>query len=147
MTNFALSKCLPYSCQQLFELVADVKSYPEFVPGIIATTVVGATSEGFQSEVTFGNAFFHEHYTCTVHLQPFKRIDTQAIKGPFSNLESYWLFHPVKDGQHTDLYFHVNFSFKNKLLQKIASPVFDKLTQTMIQAFESRARLIYGNQR
>ena len=143
MTSFSTQKSFPYSAEQLFELVADVKAYPEFIPGILQTRLEPLSPHLFKARVRFGNSLFQDEYLCRVELTPFESITIQGVEGPFTHLNSQWTFVPGPQGGETEVKFSVDFEFKNKFLQHFGTPVFNQLTQRMMNAFEERARVIY----
>ena len=143
MTSFSTNKLLPYTPNQLFELVADVKSYPQFIPGILETKVDPVTSHLFKARVHFGNRLFQNQYDCQVELNPFQSIVIKGLDGPFTHMNSQWIFSPGLQKTETNVAFFVDFAFKNKLLQHVGGPIFHQLTQRMMQAFEERAKIIF----
>ena len=143
MTAFSTRKKLPYTADQLFKLVADVKAYPEFIPGILQTRLEPLSSQAFKAWIRFGNSLFQDEYLCQVELTPFESITIQGVEGPFTHLNSQWTFAPDPQGGETMVKFSVDFEFKNKFLQRFGGPVFYQLTQRMMKAFEDRARVIY----
>lgn len=145
MPTFSTKKTLPYTAEQLFALVADIKAYPEFVLGILKTEVKTIRPNLLKATVQFGNRFYQDNYVCQVELFSFEKIKILGLEGPFSFMESEWNFVPNEESSKTILHFTVNFEFKNKLFQRFAEPLFIKLTQNMVQAFEDRAKKIYSS--
>jgi coenzyme Q-binding protein COQ10 len=143
--KFSVQKTLPYTAEQLFNLVADIKSYPQFVPGILNTQTERLKADLLKSTVEFGNRFYKDHYICQVALIPLEKIKIQGLKGPFTYMDSEWKFIPQHKGFETVLNFTVNFEFRNTLLKCFAEPLFTKLTNNMVQAFENRAKIIYSS--
>ncbi|RZI45858.1 type II toxin-antitoxin system RatA family toxin [Candidatus Finniella inopinata] len=145
MTSFSTNKFLPYTPNQLFELVADVKSYPQFILGILETSVDPITPNLFKAHVRFGNRLFQNQYDCQVELNPFQSIVIKGLDGPFTHMNSQWIFSPDPQKTGTKVAFSVDFAFKNKLLQHLGGPIFHQLTQRMMQAFEERAKTIFSH--
>lgn len=143
MSRFSIQKNLPYTAEQLFNLVADVKTYPEFIPGILKTKTELLDVNLLISEVDFGNVFYKDSYICQVDLIPFEKIKIQGLKGPFTYMDSQWEFTTQKVGS-TLLNFTINFEFKSLLLKGLGESLFNKLTLHMIRAFETRAHDLYA---
>ena len=132
---------------QLFELVADVPRYPEFLPWCQAGRIrrrEGATIQIAELAIGFGP--FHEKFASRVVLAPDgadgPRIDTTGIEGPFRHLVSRWVFHPHPDGCQID--FELEFDFRSILLQQTVRLLFAEAVKRMVTAFEARARDLYG---
>ena len=145
MPRFSVQKILPYTQQQLFALVADIEAYPDFVLGLTKTNVEVLAPHLLRAHVEFGNRFYHDSYVCQVALTPFEKIEVQGLSGPFTAMHSKWRFNPQADSSKTQLDFTVHFTFKNKILQYVAEPLFTKMTHHMVQAFEERAIRIYSS--
>lgn len=137
-------KILPYSAEQLFNVVADVESYPHFLPWAVKSSVFNQGENQFDAELIIGYKLIQTSYTSRVHLTPFKRIDIDYINGPFEYLENYWLFNPLDDHQ-TEIEFFINFHFKNIFFQKIAERLFVESVKLMTGSFEKRAREVYSS--
>lgn len=146
MTQFAEKKVLPYSCQQLFDLVADVASYPEFLPWIQSTKLSDKQNHGdhdsFIADLIVGYKFITYPYKCRVHLYPPHRICIDYIDGPFESLINEWTFQPITE-KLTELSFFMEFQLKTGTLQALLQPLLDDVVQHMTSAFEKRAHALY----
>lgn len=141
------TKTLPYSADQMYDLVADVASYPEFLPWTAAARIRSVTDKGDHTEMladlVISFKVFRERFGSRVLLWPeAKRIDTAYIEGPFKHLESTWSFAAVPGG--CDVSFEVDFEFRNKLLQGAAGMFFNEAMQRIVRSFERRAAVLYG---
>jgi len=141
------TKVLPYSADQMYALVADVAAYPKFLPWTAAARVRSTTDQGdhlvMLADLVVSFKVFRERFSSRVLLWPEKRqIDTAYIDGPFEYLDSTWTFADVEDGCAVS--FHVDFEFKNKLLQGAAGMFFNDAMQRIVRAFERRAAELYG---
>jgi coenzyme Q-binding protein COQ10 len=140
---FSIHKNLPYTAEQLFKLVADIKAYPQFVPGILKTSIDATDHNVLQAHVEFGNSLYKDQYLCQVTLLPVNKITIQGLHGPFTYMNSEWEFNSTRySAQITTLKFTVDFEFRNKLIQSFAEPIFTKLTYSMVEAFEKRAQMV-----
>ncbi len=135
-------KFLPYRPEQLYELVADVEDYPNFLPWCIALRVLERSENLLRAEMLVGFSVVRESFISRVTLTPMDRIDVEYLDGPFRHLQNRWLFHPAEDGCMVD--FFVDFEFRSRLLRKIAGPVFSEAVRRMVLAFEQRAAERYG---
>lgn len=141
------SKILPYSAQQMYDLVADIAKYPEFIPWCAAARIRSRQDipEGEVVEADLVVAFkvFRERFGSRVQLFPQKRqIITDYLDGPFKHMHSTWDFCDVEGGCRVD--FHVDFEFRNFVLQKMIGLVFQEAMDRIVRAFETRAHNVYG---
>ena len=139
----------PYSAQQLFELVADVERYPEFLPWCRAARIVSRGQGEFLGELLISFKHISESYTSRVQLFPAaapdapSRIEVTMTKGPFSHLVNNWQFTPRPEGG-TQVEFSLDFGFRSKLLEKMIGPMFSNAAEKMGDAFQTRAEALYG---
>lgn len=141
------TKHLPYTPDQMYDLVADVANYPKFLPWTAAARIRSTTDKGDHTEMladlVVSFKVFREKFGSRVLLWPASyKIDTAYIDGPFKYLESTWTFRAADGG--CDVYFEVDFEFKNRLLQGAAGMFFNQAMQTIVRAFERRAAELYG---
>lgn len=136
---------MPYSAQQMYDLVADVASYPKFLPWTAAARIRSTREiEGgkeIEADLVISFKVFRERFTSRVTLRP-GQIDTEYLDGPFKHLHSRWEFEDTEGG--CEVRFWVDFEFGNKLLQGAAGLFFDEAMHRIVRAFESRAKQLYG---
>ncbi len=144
MPRHSETKHLPYTPEQLFALVADVKRYPEFLPWVVAVRERSSTDAETIADLVVGFAAFKERFTSRVTKQAPGAIVVDYIEGPLKYLKNEWRFQPAGDGG-TDLYFSVDFAFKSRLFERIAGQMFDRALRRMTGAFEQRAAELYGS--
>ena len=146
-----VSKVLPYTPQQLFQLVGDVAKYPDFVPWITSmrtwnerTLSVGV--EAVDAEVGVGFSFLREKFATRVRRDAHNRqIDVSLISGPFRKLENRWRF--LDAGRCcTRIEFEIDFVFKSRMLETVLRTNFGHAVDKLIGCFEARAKAIYGEQ-
>ncbi len=147
MPTHSETRRVPYSAQQMYDLVADVESYSKFLPWTAAARIREVTDEGDRqvmlADLVISFKVFRERFGSRVTLWPEKkRIDTEYLDGPFSKMESSWRFEDAEGG--SDIHFHVDFEFRNKLLQSTATLFFNDAMQRVVRAFERRAAELYG---
>ncbi|PZQ48036.1 MAG: ubiquinone-binding protein [Micavibrio aeruginosavorus] len=137
-------KKLPYTSEQMFDLVADVSRYQEFAPWCIASRINKRESgEIFYADLVVGYKMFRERFTSRVHLERPRRIHIEYLKGPLKNLRNNWVFSDAPDGGCI-IDFSVEFEFGNVALQAIANMFFNEVVKRMVGAFEARAKDLYG---
>ncbi|MFW8593009.1 type II toxin-antitoxin system RatA family toxin [Cribrihabitans neustonicus] len=139
---------LPYSAQQMYDLVADVAEYPKFLPWCAAARIRSrtpfGTAEIMEADLVISFKVFRERFGSRVTLYPEEyKIDTEYLDGPFRYMKSNWAFAPRGDGS-CDVSFFVDFEFKNAVLQGIIGVVFNEAMQRIVRAFERRAAELYG---
>jgi len=136
---------LPYSPEQMYDLVVDIEKYPEFLPWCQAVRILSRSETDILADLIVGYKFFRETFRSRVHLAPKKRIDVEYITGPFHYLNNHWVF---KEGanQGTNIDFFIDFEFQNSLLQGMTQLVFETTFDKMLGAFEKRAEQLYGKE-
>jgi coenzyme Q-binding protein COQ10 len=146
VTRHAEHRVVAHGPRQLFDLVADVRRYPEFLPWCHAARVRSRIGDIEIAELAIGFGPFHEKFTSQVTLAPQDsegpRIDTVGIEGPFRRLVSRWIFHPHPEGTLID--FELEFDFRSFLLQQTVKMLFTEAVKRMVSAFEARASQLYG---
>ena len=139
---------LPYTPEQLFEVVADVRRYPEFIPYLQSMRVWEEAEEGpgvstFKAEARIGFGLFRESFGTLVGLnRPAGEIEAHLISGAFHRLENRWKF--LLHEQGTAIDFFIDLELKSKLLQSMVNANADKVTGKIVKGFEARARQLYG---
>ncbi len=146
MPTHSETRFLPYTDQQMYELVADVARYPEFLPWCSAARIRSRVSDGpsevIEADLVISFKVFRERFGSRVRLEPEKRfIDTEYLDGPFRYLKSHWEFKPATGGCHAS--FFVDFEMKNAILQKVVGVVFNEAMHRVVRAFEARAKDLY----
>ncbi|GBQ31790.1 type II toxin-antitoxin system RatA family toxin [Gluconacetobacter azotocaptans] len=142
MPTHAERRMIAYSSEQLFDLVADVGKYPQFLPWCTNARVRTRTATELVADLTIGFGPFRETFTSRVSLERPSRIRVQYEKGPFRYLNNVWTFTP--DQQWCLIDFFVEFEFRSRLLQAAIGVVFNEAVRLMVSAFIRRAREIYG---
>lgn len=146
MPTHAEKRHLPWSRKQLFDLVADVESYPEFLPWVLAARVRQRQGPVFFADMVIGFRIFREKFTSRVTLTGEERVDVAYTEGPLRYLNNHWSFEAQPDGTCM-VDFHVDFEFRSRLFQRLVGPLFNEAVRRMVGAFEDRARLVYGDPR
>ena len=134
---------LPYAPEQVFELVADVRSYAEFLPWVAAVRVRSDSETEMIADLVVGFRALKETFTSRVHKRRPHEIEIDYIEGPLKYLHNSWRFRP--DGQGgTIVEFCVDFAFRSRIFEALAGQMFDRALRRMTGAFEQRAAALYG---
>jgi len=142
MPHFADKKTLPFKPQQMFDMVADVAAYPEFLPWCKAARIFDVKDASFHADLIIGFMAFKERYTSHVKLESPTSVQVDYVRGPMKHLYNHWKFEAADGGCIVD--FEVDFEFKNAAFEAMIGPLFLTATKKMIQAFEDRAKELYG---
>jgi coenzyme Q-binding protein COQ10 len=142
MPTHAEKQIVPYAPEQLFDLVADVGKYPEFLPWCVGARIRSRTDSLLLADLTIGFGPFRESFTSRVMLVRPERVKVTYEKGPFRYLNNQWDFIPHPNGTEVD--FFVDFEFRSRILQAAIGVVFNEAVRRMVNAFRRRAREVYG---
>ena len=143
MVGIRETRQLPYSAEQMFDLVADVGRYGEFLPWVIATRVRSDSETEMLADMVVGFKNLRERFTSRVAKQRPVSIKAHYIDGPLSDLDNHWTFRAL-DEHSCEVQFSVDFQFRNKMFQALAGQYFDRAFRKMVEAFEARAEELYG---
>ena len=144
MPRHSETKHLPYTPDQLFDLVADVRRYDEFLPWVTAVRVRSSSETEMVADLIVGFGAFKERFTSKVRKERPDRILVEYVEGPLRYLKNEWRFNAAPQGG-TDLHFCVDFAFRSRLFENLAGAMFDRALRKMTGAFEERAAALYGS--
>ncbi len=144
MSTHAEKRVLPHSPDHLFDLVADVGRYPEFLPWCIGARIRSRGENALVADLIIGFKGIREKFTSEVTMdRAGMRIDVVYRDGPFKYLNNHWIFNARPDGG-CEIDFYVDFEFRSRLLQRIIGMLFNEAVRRMVSAFETRADQLYG---
>jgi coenzyme Q-binding protein COQ10 len=149
MPQFSSKRRVHHSAAKMFDLVADVERYPEFVPLCKSLKIRQRTPKPDGTEIVIADMtvsfkLVREAFTSKVTLdRPDLKIMVEYLQGPFSNLETRWTFEP-KGEDVCEVGFFIAYEFKNRMLAMLMGTMFDAAFQRFAAAFEKRADAIYG---
>ena len=143
MTNHTEHIHLKYSATQLFDLVADVERYPEFLPWVIAAHIQRRKEQTIWVEMTMGTNFLRRRISTTASLDRPRRIKISGHDPIFDTFEQCWNFDATADGG-TNVEYSVEYKFRSRFLQVLIGTSFADRTRTIVTAFKRRARQLYG---
>ena len=146
MPTHTEKRIMPYTAKQMYNLVADVETYPDFLPWCAATRIRKVTKDShktiIEADLIIAFKVFRERFGSRVTLKAEKfSIDVQYLDGPFKYLNNHWIFRDVDGGCEAD--FFVDFEFKSRVLQALIGVVFNEAMQRIVKAFEMRADDLY----
>ncbi len=143
MPRHSETRNLPYAPEQLFDLVADVRRYGEFLPWVAAVRVRSDSPELMVADLVVGFKSLKETFASRVTKRRPHEIEVDYLEGPLKHLHNSWRFRPDGKGG-TDIDFCVDFAFKSRIFEAIAGQMFDRALRKMIGAFEARAHQLYA---
>lgn len=135
---------LPYSAEQMFDLVADVGRYAEFLPWVVATRVRSNSETEMVADMLVGFNALREKFTSRVEKQRPSQIKVHYVDGPLRDLDNDWQIRAV-DAGHCEIDFRVEFTFRNAIFERLAGQYFERAFRKMVAAFEERAAVLYGS--
>jgi coenzyme Q-binding protein COQ10 len=134
---------LPYSAEQMFDLVADVARYGEFLPWVVATRIKSDSESEMVADMLVGFKALREKFTSKVLKQRPLEIEVIYLNGPLKDLDNTWKFRDLPEGG-CEIDFCVEFAFRNRIFEALAGQYFDRAFRKMVGAFEARAEELYG---
>lgn len=144
MPHIAETRRMPYTPEQMFDLVADVKHYAEFLPWVVATRIRSDSETEMVADMLVGFSAIREKFTSKVHKHRPGSIVVEYLDGPMRRLENSWKFSPDSEGG-CKVDFCVDFTFRNALFERLAGQYLDSAFRKMVAAFEKRADKLYGS--
>lgn len=142
MPTHAEKRTLPFAPEQLFDLVANVEKYPEFLPWCVACRIKGHEGNAFYADLIIGYKMVREKFTSKVTLERPDIIHVEYLEGPLKYLSNRWRFIYEPNG-FTTIDFYVDFEFKNPVFQRLMGVFFNEAVKRMVSAFEERAHEVY----
>lgn len=143
MATYSHRAHLKYTPEQMFDLVANVEKYPEFIPWMIATRVRRRTDEAIWTDLTVGTGFLRKQFSTIARLDRPHGLTISSHDPMFERFEQRWTFGQVAEGG-TDVRYHVDFRFKSLLLQALMDVGFADRASAIVTAYIRRARRLYG---
>lgn len=144
MPKIRVSETLPFTCQEMYDVVVDVESYPQFLPWCSHSRVWDKKDDQFVAELTVSFKGVREKFQTLDEIVPNRKVTITLKSGPFRHLISTWEFRPL-EGSRTKVDFFIDFKFSNRMKEMLMGPVFTQISKQMIQAFKRRAMTLYRN--
>lgn len=143
MTIVKREREVPYTCQQMYDLVNDIEKYGEFLPYFEKSVIHHRDEDEVQATLVVSAAGMHKSFTTRNRLQPNKMIEIRLVNGPFSHLEGFWRFDETPKGCMVS--FDLEFQFSSRMMAMVLEPIFEQVTQKMLEAFCDRAQVLHGS--
>lgn len=143
MPQISRTALVPYSAEQMYQLVNDVKSYPEFLPGCVGSRVLESSATQMTAAVEVSKAGISKTFTTRNTLVNNQSILMHLVDGPFKRLMGGWKFTPLTP-EACRIEFQLDFEFTSKLIELALGRVFKELAGSMVQAFTARAKEVYS---
>lgn len=137
------SVLVPYSAEQMYQLVNDYKKYPEFLSGCIGTNTISTGENQLQAELIIQKLGIHQRFSTSNTMIPNKCITMTLLEGPFQYLNGQWRFDTF-DEQSCQISLEIDFEFSNTIIALVFGKIFNELTRKMVNAFKQRAKEIYN---
>lgn len=144
MPGIREQRTVPYRAEQMFDLVADVGRYREFLPWVVATRIRSDSETEMVADMVVGFKNLRESFTSRVQKRRPQEIEVVYVDGPLRDLDNVWRFADLPEGG-CRIDFEVDFTFRNRVFEALAGQYFDRAFRKMVAAFESRADALYGN--
>jgi ribosome-associated toxin RatA of RatAB toxin-antitoxin module len=144
MKRITRSAISPHAAGELYALVEDVESYPRFLPWCLSTTVHERTAGTTRASLTVGLRGVRQSFTTQNENRPPEAIDMRLVEGPFKAFAAAWRFTPL-GAQACRIDFSLEYEFSSRALGKLLEPLFDRIADSMVDAFVRRADEIHGN--
>ena len=133
-----------HSAEEMFELVNDVDRYQEFLPWCGGSRILSEEANGYIASVDIAFKGVRKTFTTRNHTTAHSRTDLSLVEGPFNDLHGAWLFKSISP-EASKISLELNFSFSNRVVEKVLGPVFSLIADSMVDSFSKRADQIYGN--
>lgn len=137
------SALVPYTQDEMFALVVDVDSYPEFLPWCSGAATLARLDEGIEARIDFMVGGVKKSFTTRNHHIDHAVIEMHLLDGPFSELEGRWEFTPL-GAAGCKISLHMNYGFSSKVVRLVTAPVFGQIANSLVDAFQQRAVAVYG---
>ena len=145
MKEISRSALLPFSAEQMFDVVNDVALYQDYLPSCSRSEVIESSPELMVASLTLTRAGVSQQFTTRNKLAAPQRIDLQLVEGPFTTLNGYWLFSQLgEDGCKTEM--NLKFDFNSRMLNATFGKVFEQVADSLVEAFCERAKVLYSNE-
>ncbi|WP_017940350.1 MULTISPECIES: type II toxin-antitoxin system RatA family toxin [unclassified Thioalkalivibrio] len=134
---------VPYTQEQMFNLVNDVDAYPEFLPGCRSASARPRGEHEVEGTIELAKGALHKSFTTRNTLKRPESIDMRLVSGPFRRLHGTWTFSQVEGGK-TRIALELEFEFANRIMAFAIGPVFNQIANSLVDAFVQRAREVHG---
>lgn len=134
---------VPYTSEQMFDLVNNIEQYPDFLPWCQAVQTLSQGKHSVEARVQLAKGPWHQSFSTLNHIEPHSRISMRLLDGPFHYLTGNWNFEAM-DAHSTRVHFELSFEFNNKLLSFTVGPIVQNVAASIVKAFMDRAHQVYA---
>ena len=143
MTRINRYKVVPYTSAEMYQLVNDIQAYPEFLPWCQSTNIIKSGSHELMADISMSIGRLSQSFTTENSMQPDQSISMRLVKGPFKKLSGQWQFTEQSDIS-CEVALDMEFEFKNRLIKHAMGKAFNRILDTLVDAFSQRAVEVYG---
>ncbi len=143
MSEVHKNALVKFSAQQMFDLVADIDAYQEFLPWCSGSRVIQRNGDIVDGEIQISKAGFNKTFATRNRNVPYEKIYMNLLDGPFSSLEGEWTFQALREDA-SKISLDLNFEISGTLANLAFGPVFNQICNTMVSSFIQRAKDVYG---
>ena len=144
MTRIEKTALVKFSAQQMFDLVNDIESYPQFLPWCSQSRIIKREGNIVEAELSISKGGFQKAFSTRNELDMGKKMTVSLIDGPFSHLAGVWQFQPLREDARK-IVFDLDFELSGKLASLAFGAVFNQICNTMVSSFTQRAKVVYAN--
>ena len=144
MPTIHRSVLVPYTTSQMYELVDNIESYPEFLPWCKASQILSRNEDEVRARLVLAHAGLEKSFETCNRLQKNKMIEIRLVNGPFRSLEGFWRFETGSVPNTCQVTLDLEFEFVSKLISMMLGPVFHPAVNTLVDAFSKRATVVYS---
>ena len=143
MTRIEKTALVKFSAQQMFDLVNDIESYPQFLPWCSQSRIIKREGNIVEAELSISKGGFQKSFSTRNELDMGKEITVSLIDGPFSHLAGIWQFQPLREDA-SKILFNLDFELSGRLASLAFGAVFNQICNTMVSSFTTRAKQVYA---
>ena len=144
MSRIQRSALVHYSPREMYDLVNDVESYPDFLPWCRSTTLISSSDTEMEASIDMAMGVLNRTFTTHNTMRPGERIELSLVDGPFRKLQGYWQFDKLKVDNACKVSLDLEFEFDSAMMSVAAKPVFTQIANSLVDAFVRRAVDVYG---
>lgn len=144
MTSISKTALIPYSAAKMYDLVADVDNYHNFLPWCSGSRMLSQTPDEVKGQVDIQHMGLNKSFTTLNRMHKNKMIEIRLVDGPFKQLNGFWRFDALEENG-CKISLDLEFEFSNKMMSMAFGPIFSQIANSMVDAFCKRAAVVYGN--
>ena len=143
MPSVKRSALVPFSAIQMYALVNDIESYPEFLPWCRSTRILDRNDDEVRATIEMQKSALHKSFTTINRLQPGKMMEVSLVEGPFRKLDGFWRFEALREDA-SKVSLDLDFELAGPVVSRVVGPIFHQIANSVVDAFCKRAVEVYG---